>query len=230
MKLLEELAVCSDTTGKPIKFGFIGSPVKSDEGYEIFFDDKLIGEIETHNRSYICRFNGKVIDIDTNFVYGQIYVKRFKDNFDYECKSFELKRIDDEQVIDLVRGNLTEWDDIIDHLSLTESKEDIPKVNINRCIFLKNQIKLYDHDKYVGDILEIGIQHYKVIIFSVMTFIIEVLSDKITLSFIRRTEEFYEEKGRKTYLSHEVSIDRLIELGMSNDFSIENIELKLHLK
>lgn len=133
MKLLEELYCFSDTTGKPIKFKFIGSYHKINNRYEIY-DDQLIGIVNKIDPSTTCcELRSKNVSFSFLIQSFCMFISRIVSDNPSEMKRFKLKNITDDQLINIIRGDFTEWDDLIYFLDLEEDKiesECMDKINL----------------------------------------------------------------------------------------------------
>lgn len=180
-------------------------------------EKKLIGTILIHDYYYL-------VHLISNRIEFKIFNDHINMKFDkrIETRRFNQKKIKIEQVLDLVKLQITDWDNLIEHFGLTLITSETPKYKITRVESNKNIIKLFNDKREVGSV-RFQDDHYQ----------INMLSGMIDIKFYESlTWLKIENSNEIEYIScikHDITKEKIMELMKTQDLSVSNVESMFNL-
>lgn len=223
MKLLDQLPCFPDLT---LERNYFSITTFKEDGPVIYsFDGTTIGSITRYDQCYKCHYSS--IELYIIFNDDSIKIRRQKERKEY--KIFFFKEITIDQVMKLVKYNLTSWDLIQSCLNLVKIPLNIIKYDsINYSFKNEKKVILKNHDKKIGRISE-ELNVYHVEFPDSDIFITIEVNKFVGVYIIRRTSEFDLIEEEFNFRIVNINIEILIKLALSQDFSISNIKKVLSL-
>lgn len=218
MKLLNSL-FAPDSNFKESKFKLIGEVNKISNGYKISHGDSIVGKIIKKNQ-YLVMIHRVVYVI---YQHDPMRIDRLHSN--NETRYFHKKELTDDDLVDVVRAQMTEFDEFISYLDLVPIKKKDLRKKIDRIEEEGYNIKLFSNGLLVSNIV-VSEPFYKINLYSS----IDGCSKEMIVSFSNDKIVFLTKEFHKVYHEHGITKEKMIKLVKSQDLSIGNIEKVLDLK